>query len=203
MHADRIRAVLRPGAEDAAHRRAPVVARMHAQRRAVGAIEPGEDKDLVACPQVARRLLKGRIEDEPGLGRALVSLLRRVLAVDEWRADAPYRCDRDHAKGRPWCVSADRGRRLSCRASPVARRWGPGVRPPTASTPPPPIVESSRAVRSDPPRARRRGTVRRRASPAAPRASPDRSPRAPPPSTPGRGTPRRRSPRARAAAPAR
>jgi hypothetical protein len=49
----------------------------------MGAVEPREDQDILSHPQVPQPLLKFWLEDEPRFRRALVALLRRVLAIDE------------------------------------------------------------------------------------------------------------------------
>jgi hypothetical protein len=57
--------------------------RMHAQKIALGAVEPREDQDFLSHLQVPQPLVKFWLEDEPRFGRSLVTLLRRVLAIDE------------------------------------------------------------------------------------------------------------------------
>src|SRR5688572_32344896 len=87
VQTDGIGPVLRPRAEDAGERRGGVVARVDRQHRAVATVEPGEHQDLAAGPQLPGRFRHRRIELEPGLRRALVALLRRLVARAQGRAD--------------------------------------------------------------------------------------------------------------------
>jgi hypothetical protein len=83
MYPHWVRPVLRSRAEHATQWSILVVPWMHAQDVAMGAVEPREDQDFLSHSQVPQPLLKFRLEDEPRLGRSLVALLRRVLAIDE------------------------------------------------------------------------------------------------------------------------
>jgi len=53
---------------------------VHGEHGAVGAIEPGEDDELLADAQAVRRLGDAGVEIEPRLGRSFVALLRRLIA---------------------------------------------------------------------------------------------------------------------------
>jgi hypothetical protein len=56
---------------------------MHGKDVPVTAMQPGEDQDLVARPQISRRLTYGFVEEQLGLGSALVTLMWRLGQVNE------------------------------------------------------------------------------------------------------------------------
>ena len=100
MQPDGIGTIRRARAEDTGLGIARVVARDRAKRGTIRAIEPCEQDDLVARVQVGETLRNGFVEDEPGVGRALVALSRGVGAGEERRFDAPDRPELEGALAR-------------------------------------------------------------------------------------------------------
>ena len=94
VQADRVGPVGRAGAEDALLRPGQVAARMHPQDVTPSAIQPREDQDVVADANAVEGLEHGRLEDEPGVGRALVALVWRRRDVGQRRLDRADRRDR-------------------------------------------------------------------------------------------------------------
>ena len=88
VEADRVRPVGRAGREHSAQRIAGVVARVHTENIAVGAIEPGDDDHAVAGGEAVERLGDVGVKGEPGVGRTLVALFRRRCRVGQIRFDA-------------------------------------------------------------------------------------------------------------------
>jgi hypothetical protein len=74
---------------------AGIVARPGLQHVALAAVEPGEDEDLVADLDPVQGLNQIGLEDDPRLGRPLVSLLRSVRPIGERRFDPADRPDLD------------------------------------------------------------------------------------------------------------
>jgi hypothetical protein len=77
---------------------------------AIGAIEPGDQQDRVSDGQAGQGPGKGRIDFEPRVGRAFVTLTRRVLEVAEGRADPPdrgQRAERGRVVGQMATVSVE------------------------------------------------------------------------------------------------
>src|SRR5262249_44090916 len=62
---------------------------MHFQNVAVSLMKPGNHHDFIAYRSAVQCLGKFRINFEPGVGRALVSLARRCLATDQLRVNDP------------------------------------------------------------------------------------------------------------------
>jgi hypothetical protein len=60
---------------------------MYPQDVAARTIEPGEDDDLVACSESVEGVEHRGLEDEPGVRRSLVALLRGQLRVGQRRLD--------------------------------------------------------------------------------------------------------------------
>ena len=87
-------AVRRPGAEDARLGARAIAARVNDQDGAVGPIQPGQEQHLLAHLQIAQAGGDGGFEDQPGLGRPLVSLPGSAGPIDQRRlrpADRPQR----------------------------------------------------------------------------------------------------------------
>ena len=55
---------------------------------AVGAVEPGQDQELIACLNALQSVEHVRLEGDPGIGRTLIALLRSGIRVRQRRADA-------------------------------------------------------------------------------------------------------------------
>jgi hypothetical protein len=83
VQTDGVRTIRGPGAEHAAEWVAQLVARVNRQHVAAGAIEPGEQHQLVAGPEVAHRRGDAGLEHDVGVRRAFVALSRRVVEVDQ------------------------------------------------------------------------------------------------------------------------
>src|SRR5918992_515146 len=64
-----------------------IVTRVHLQHLAMSAIQPRDHDDPLSDAKVLKALLHGRLEDQPRVGRAFVSLFRCRLPVGEWRFD--------------------------------------------------------------------------------------------------------------------
>jgi hypothetical protein len=77
---------------------------MHAQYVAPGEMEPGEDEDAVSGVDPTEALDEGGIEQEPGVGRALLALLRRGGGIGERRLDGSDR--RQLVRGLPHAISS-------------------------------------------------------------------------------------------------
>ena len=90
---DRVRPVGGAGAEHSTLGIGGVVARVHSQDVAVGAVEPGQHDHAVPGPEPVESLEHARLEREPRVGRSLVALLRRGRPIRQGRLDPP---DRDH-----------------------------------------------------------------------------------------------------------
>jgi hypothetical protein len=90
---DRVRPVLRAGAEHASLGVPRVVARVHREHVAPRPVQPGQHEDLGAGGEVADAFGHAGVEHQPRLRRSFEPLLGRGLAVDEGRLDVP---DRPH-----------------------------------------------------------------------------------------------------------
>ena len=62
---------------------------MHDEDLAVGAVEPGEDQQVIPGLDAVQRVEDVLVEDEPGVGRPLVALLRGGREVAKGRGDPP------------------------------------------------------------------------------------------------------------------
>src|SRR5262249_42972202 len=87
MKPERIRPVRRPRREDAGQRVARVASGGALPAPATGLVQPGDDDQLVARANPFERLRSPRVNLEPGIGRALRSLPRRLFALVELGAD--------------------------------------------------------------------------------------------------------------------
>ena len=99
MQTDWVGTVGRAGAEDALAGTAGVVARVDGEDVAIGAIEPGEDQQLVSDREVRGGLGDAGVECDPGLGGALVALFRRRRGVAQRRLDPTDRPQLDRLAG--------------------------------------------------------------------------------------------------------
>ena len=82
-----LRAIRRARREHAVERAVRIRARMHLHHVTPRAIEPGEDHERVADRDAEQAVGGPRLDLDPRVGRALVPLLRRLLARRERRAD--------------------------------------------------------------------------------------------------------------------
>lgn len=85
MHSDRIRAIRRARAENSRQGIPRIIARNSLQDGAIGAIQPGQDPELIVGGDVGEAGGEAWIEDEGSGRRALVSLPGRRRAVAERR----------------------------------------------------------------------------------------------------------------------
>ena len=88
---DRVGAIRGAGAEHPPLRGGRIVARMYPQDVSAGAVEPGEQQQLVTGADAVEALDHRRVELEPGVRGAFVALLRRPLWVDQRGLDPPDR----------------------------------------------------------------------------------------------------------------
>ena len=87
VEADGIRTISRPCAEDAFLRSGLVSPRMDVQNIAARSMQPGEDDNVVAGPNVPEALNHLRLEDQPGRRCAFVGLPRRAVEIRKRRFD--------------------------------------------------------------------------------------------------------------------
>ena len=85
MEPDRVWTMRAPRGEHAFLWSRRIAARVHAQDGAIGEVKPREDENLVTDAQVPCSFADVGVEDEPGLGRSLVGLARRVIWVEQGR----------------------------------------------------------------------------------------------------------------------
>jgi hypothetical protein len=97
---DRVGAIGRARVEDALHRVGRIVARAHAQDVAPRTVEPREHDELGARRDAVEAVEHGRLEDEPGVGRPLQTLLGRRRRVGQLGLDPPDRRELDHRASR-------------------------------------------------------------------------------------------------------
>jgi hypothetical protein len=81
VQADWIRAIRRTGAEDAGGRARGIITGPGDQHAAIGSVQPGQHDDLGAGGKIANAFGDSGFEDQPGGGRALVTLARCLCLV--------------------------------------------------------------------------------------------------------------------------
>jgi hypothetical protein len=89
MKADRIGPMRGPGREHSGSGPRGVTPRMGHELAPISAVEPGDQDDAVPHLDSAQGIDDVRLEFDPGLGAALVALLRGRLDVGQRRGDAP------------------------------------------------------------------------------------------------------------------
>ena len=89
MQADRVGAVGRSSAENARRRSGRVSSGLSHEHVPAGAVEPGQHQHLGTDVQVTKALSDALGEDQPGIGRSLVTLQRSLVAVDQRRHHPP------------------------------------------------------------------------------------------------------------------
>jgi len=84
VHSDRVGSILRTRAEHSAQRLRAVVPWMDSQDGPVGPVQPREQNQLVAHPDVAQCVLDPWIEYEEGQGRSFLALFRCLIPASQW-----------------------------------------------------------------------------------------------------------------------
>src|SRR5699024_11415981 len=88
MQSDRVRPVWRAGTEHAGFRIRRIAMRMHHEHVAPGTIEPGQQQDLLADPQIPQAGAHARREYQQSRGRAcVIFLVRRLIRCCKRRLD--------------------------------------------------------------------------------------------------------------------
>jgi len=87
VEANRIRAIGRASTEHAGLGSGCISAGVNSEHVATGTVQPGEEQHLLAHAQIGKTLADAVVEHEPGVGRTLVALSGREMAVEEGRLD--------------------------------------------------------------------------------------------------------------------
>jgi hypothetical protein len=95
MQAERIGPVRRSRGEDAGEGCRLIAAWMDLEYGPIGAMKPGDHDDFVARGEAVQRTSEFRLHLEPGVGRALRSLSRRIAERSQRRSNVPDRLQRE------------------------------------------------------------------------------------------------------------
>jgi len=111
MQADRVGSARGSGAEDALLWPLQVSSRMYGQAAAVGLVQPAQHDELVPDGDAVQAGLEIGIQHQVRVGRAFISLPRRICCRDERTLDATYRADGEIVRG----VVGHAGHSITCR----------------------------------------------------------------------------------------